>query len=111
MNQGAVTLGNCSVKQVGADRSRGRDAENQHQNGRHQRSAADASEPDQRAHDKTRQGIQRIERMERIGDRKHEMAPDYFTRYGCAIFPCTCWPRQLTGLKQKNSQTPISLFK
>jgi hypothetical protein len=57
MHDGAAGLGDRRVEQVGADRRRRVDAEQQHQQRRHQRAAADAGEPDDGADDKTRQGV------------------------------------------------------
>jgi len=56
MHEGAAGLGDCRVKQVGADGRCRVNAEDEHQQRRHQRAAADAGEPDDGADDKARQG-------------------------------------------------------
>jgi hypothetical protein len=57
MHDGAAGLGDRRVEQVGADRRRRVDAEQQHQQRRHQRAAANPGEADDGADDKTRQGV------------------------------------------------------
>ena len=75
MHQRAAGLGRGGVEQVGADRRRGMDAEQQDEQRRHQRAAADAGHADQRADDEARKRIERIDRVKPI----HGVV----TRFGC----------------------------
>jgi hypothetical protein len=54
VNHGTAGFGERGIEQVGAHRGGRVDAEQQHQQGRHQRAAADAGEPDDRANCKAR---------------------------------------------------------
>lgn len=58
---GAGALGDGRVKQVRSDGGRRMDAEQQDEQGRHQRAAADTGDADQRSHEKTGERIKRIE--------------------------------------------------
>jgi hypothetical protein len=53
-------FGHGRVKQVGANGSRGVEAEEQHQERSHERAAADSGHADQRADEETGEGIERI---------------------------------------------------
>jgi hypothetical protein len=68
MHGGAADLGEAGIEQVGADCGGRVDAEQQHQQRRHQRAAADAGETNQCADRQTRQGIERIEAMKKVHD-------------------------------------------
>jgi hypothetical protein len=57
MDDGAAGLGDGCVQQVGADRRGRRDAEQQHQQGRHQGAAADAGDADDGADRETREDL------------------------------------------------------
>ena len=61
MHQAAAGLGGRGIEQVGADRGRRVNAEQQDQQRRHQRAAADAGHADQEADAETRSNVERID--------------------------------------------------
>jgi hypothetical protein len=66
MDERAATLRDGGVEEIGPDRGRGHDPEDEHQQRRHQRAAPDAREADEAADDETRDRIERINRMDEI---------------------------------------------
>ena len=65
VHDAAAGLGGGGVEQIGADRGRGVDAEQQDQQRRHQRTAADAGHADQKADAETRGDIEGIDHRHR----------------------------------------------
>jgi hypothetical protein len=63
VNGSAGRLCNGSIEKIGSDGRRRMDAEEEHEQGRHQRTTANAGDTDQRSYDKTGQGIERLERQ------------------------------------------------
>ena len=66
---GADRFGNGGIEQIGADRGGRMDAEEQYQDRRHQRSAADAGLPDQQADEEAGHDIERMNRREEMHGR------------------------------------------